>query len=65
MEAELKWIIKVITDVTYALAEEMKKSVQEEFAKVRTWIDSLCDAVLKKALEGATVQDFGSISTGM
>lgn len=61
MEAQLKLIIKSNTDATDAMGEEMKKYNKEEFFEVITGLDYLCDAVLKKGLEGVTLQDFGSI----
>ena len=59
----MNWLIKEVVDATYVATKEMMKSVQEQFTEVRTKLDSLYDVVLKRALEGAIVQDFASINT--
>ena len=46
------------------MVEEMKKQTSDEFSEVKTHLDSLVDAVLKKAPEETTVQNIGSIKTG-
>ena len=53
MEEQLSCFIMTITTMT------------DGFGEVKTRFESLIDAVLTKALEAATVERIGSVSTGM
>ena len=61
----MNYLIATITTAMNEVAEQMKKRAPYGFGEVKTLLDSLVDAILKKEPEEATVQDLSSISTGM
>ena len=64
MEAQLQWLIKALTDTSNTATKEMRNSAQEGFVEVRTKLDYVYDAILRREPESVTVQDYAPISTG-
>ena len=63
MEAQLQWLIKVVTESSDTAAKEIWKYAQEGFDEVRTKLDSIYKVVSQRGPESATVQDYASIRT--